>query len=327
MNPVAKKSLMAILVAIICTTFILLTYYLGMPGKILGSIVFTLIGIFVIFEFIKPFEIPKWTKFIIPLSAIFIMLMPFDHDFLNFIRVDNSELTNLKPLPGGGEPEYKFILIDLIGRQFMFFVANIPGIGFLIVALFILVPCLFIKNKKKIISTFLIILTAIIIICFAIKFIFYLLILQFSLTLVILFAVMLTDIFGYFGGKFFGNKLFKRKLAPNISPNKTIEGALIGFIVSCLFLFLIFGLEILRIPGGINFGKLGNINKWALLFVTPFAIPIISIIGDLLFSFVKRKLEIKDFSNLIPSHGGILDRFDSTILVFFIFPFFIAFVQ
>lgn len=230
MNPVAKKSLIALILAIICTIMICLIYYLGTPGKILGAIIFTLIAIFMIFEFIKPFDIPTWIKFIIPISGIFVMLIPFNKDFENFINIANKDLSNV-------------FLIELLQKQFLFSVADIPGIGFPIMAGIIFIPCLFIKNRRKIMPTFLTILVAVIIICFAIKFFFYFTILQFSLTLVLIFSIVLVDTFAYFGGKLFGNKIFKRKLAPNISPNKTIEGAIIGYIISCSFLFLIFGLE------------------------------------------------------------------------------------
>lgn len=241
------------------------------------------------------------------------MLIPFNKEFENFINIANKDLSN-------------DFLINLLKNQFQFSVADIPGIGFPIMAGIIFIPCLFIKNRRKIMPTFLTILVAVIIICFAIKFFFYFTILQFSLTLVLIFSIVLVDTFAYFGGKLFGNKIFKRKLAPNISPNKTIEGAIIGYIISCSFLFLIFGLEYAGGYWGVNFGKLGTVNELVLLIVPPLTVPIIAIFGDLLFSFTKRKLSIKDFSNLIPSHGGSLDRFDSMILVFFLFPLLIGFV-
>ncbi len=319
-NPVAKKSFFAIIIAIFCFTLIMLIYYLETPGKILGLVSFTLISMFTIFEFSKSFKIPIWTKFIIPLSGAFVMLTPFNNDFISFINTSNKELTSLEP-----GSQFQNILILLIRDQFIFSIGDIPGIGFPILFVIILIPCLFIKDKSKIIMTFLTLFLGIILITFSIKFLFYLTILQFSLTITLILSVILVDTFAYFGGKLFGNKIFKRKLAPNISPNKTIEGAIIGYLVSCSFLFLIFGLNFAQIPGGVNFGKLGEINKWVLFILPPIFIPIVAIMGDLLFSFTKRKLEIKDFSNLLPSHGGVLDRFDSLILVVFTFSFCISF--
>ncbi|MGL5205304.1 MAG: phosphatidate cytidylyltransferase [Metamycoplasmataceae bacterium] len=321
MNPVAKKSLFAIITAILFVTLILLIYYLETPGKIFGIITFTILGILALYEFCHPFNIPKWAKFIIPLTTIFIILTPFNETFIEFINTPNSELTSLNP-----ESPYADILVELIRDQFNFSVSEITGIGFPVVGIMILVPCLFSKERKKIIPNFFALLIGTILITFSLKILFYLLILQFSLTVTLISSVIIVDILGYFGGKFFGNKIFKRKLAPKISPNKTIEGAIIGHLVSAAFLFLIFWLNFLQIPGGVNFGKLAStIDPVVLLITIPFFTPIIAILGDLLFSFVKRKLQIKDFSNLIPSHGGFLDRFDSLILVLFVFGIFICF--
>ena len=109
----------------------------------------------------------------------------------------------------------------------------------------------------------------------------------------------MTDTFALLGGKFFG----KNKLLERISPNKTIEGALIGTIVatsisSVFYLFII--------NPGINVG---------IIILISFVLSIIGQIGDLVFSAIKREFEIKDYSNLIPGHGGMLDRFDSIAFV------------
>lgn len=103
-----------------------------------------------------------------------------------------------------------------------------------------------------------------------------------------------TDIFAYFGGNFFG----KHKLAPEISPNKTIEGSIGGII----------GSLVLTIGYGIVF----NLPYLKLI---PLAIlgSMISQLGDLVASSIKRWTGIKDYGFLIPGHGGILDRFDSII--------------
>lgn len=110
------------------------------------------------------------------------------------------------------------------------------------------------------------------------------------------------DSAAYFVGRAFG----KHKLAPVISPNKTIEGALGGVAatvvlveVYALILDLAFGFHVNYLYG-ILYGILGST---------------VSILGDLSFSVIKRQMGIKDYGNLIPGHGGILDRFDSMMMV------------
>lgn len=113
---------------------------------------------------------------------------------------------------------------------------------------------------------------------------------------------VISDSMGYFGGLLLG----KHKLAPRLSPKKTWEGAISSFLFAFLFAFL--------------FGYFLNIfedTNWPLaaLIACSILLPIFSIIGDLIFSSFKRDLQIKDFSNLIPGHGGILDRIDSITIV------------
>lgn len=107
-----------------------------------------------------------------------------------------------------------------------------------------------------------------------------------------------SDIFAYLVGR----KLGKTKLAPTISPNKTVEGS-IGGILGAVFGMLFFGIftqNLIEISPIflILCGALGSIFGQ---------------MGDLFFSMIKRQADIKDYSNLIPGHGGILDRFDSVI--------------
>lgn len=120
-----------------------------------------------------------------------------------------------------------------------------------------------------------------------------------SYLLYILIVTIGTDIFAYFTGYFIG----KHKLCEKISPKKTIEGAvggsMIGTVIATTFYLFV-------ISSNINIFLLGGIT----LLLT-----IIGQIGDLFFSSIKRYYEVKDFSKLIPGHGGVLDRLDSIIFV------------
>ena len=106
----------------------------------------------------------------------------------------------------------------------------------------------------------------------------------------------------YFVGRVWG----KHKLAPNISPNKTVEGlvggivsAVLGMLIYCWIIDLAFDLQI-NYAFAVTYG-----------IICSFA----GTFGDLIFSAIKRQTGIKDYGNLIPGHGGILDRFDSVIIV------------
>lgn len=103
------------------------------------------------------------------------------------------------------------------------------------------------------------------------------------------------------GAYFVGSTLGRHKLCPNISPHKTVEGAIGGIVSSVIVTYIL----------GFSFSFEKNLANAALLTV-PFCI--LGMIGDLFASAIKRAAGIKDYGNLIPGHGGILDRFDSIIM-------------
>lgn len=129
---------------------------------------------------------------------------------------------------------------------------------------------------------------------------------NFYIWLVFLGAFM-TDTCAYFVGKGVGGK----KLCPSISPKKTIAGA-VGGLAGCGLSFLLFGLIV-----NLCFGAyLGDRRlSLGLLFLLGLVTAVVSEIGDLVASIIKRQYDIKDFGKLLPGHGGILDRCDSIILV------------
>ncbi len=126
-------------------------------------------------------------------------------------------------------------------------------------------------------------------------------------------AAWLSDTFAYFIGIRFG----KNKLCPKISPNKTIEGSLGGIIASILF----------TTAAGMFFIKLSiPISLYHYIIIGALS-SIMGQTGDLFASYIKRFCNIKDFSNILPGHGGILDRFDSILFtaptVYFYFKLFL----
>lgn len=113
----------------------------------------------------------------------------------------------------------------------------------------------------------------------------------------------ITDIFAYFCGRAFG----KHKLIPDVSPQKTVEGS-IGGTVFCILVMVIFGFVVEKLVPEIS----ANLLIFA---VAGVLIAVVSQIGDLSMSVIKRKYGVKDYGFIFPGHGGVLDRFDSVIAV------------
>ena len=117
----------------------------------------------------------------------------------------------------------------------------------------------------------------------------------------LLIVTVLTDTFAYLTGMAIGKHKFTK-----ISPNKTIEGAIGGILGSALLGALYTYIMFYRINKDINFSCLR-------VGIACGIGAIISMIGDLTASAIKRDYKVKDYGNIIPGHGGILDRFDSVI--------------
>ncbi|MCQ2432272.1 MAG: phosphatidate cytidylyltransferase [Clostridia bacterium] len=109
-----------------------------------------------------------------------------------------------------------------------------------------------------------------------------------------------SDTFAYFTGRAFG----RHKLIPDVSPKKTVEGA-IGGIVFAMLSFVLFGFVASKLGGGEP--------HYLALFLLGLPVSLVSIVGDLVMSLVKRRYGVKDYGKLFPGHGGVLDRFDSVL--------------
>lgn len=139
------------------------------------------------------------------------------------------------------------------------------------------------------------------------------------------------DVFAYVGGTHFG----KHKLAPKVSPKKTWEGLIFGMCVTLAICLGVVGLMFIPRIEETNHplycflgcqccdyaneaGKLINLQPyyWGIYVFAFIILMIVSVCGDLFFSFVKRRFSVKDFSNLLPGHGGMLDRLDALIFIF-----------
>ena len=124
-------------------------------------------------------------------------------------------------------------------------------------------------------------------------------------TLLLILTVAISDTFQYYSGRTFGRRL----LAPNVSPKKTMEGALGGFVGASLSLAIIghWWLPQMGLPARVILGL---------------ALAAVGIVGDLFESMLKRSVNMKDASSVIPGHGGVLDRIDALLFaapVFYVF--------
>ena len=126
---------------------------------------------------------------------------------------------------------------------------------------------------------------------------------SFGMAIFVFIVIWGTDSFAYLAGRQFG----KHKLAPDISPNKTIEGSIGGVLGSVLL-----GLLVVPFYNPVQF----SVFEFVLLMV---CLSIFGQLGDLVESAYKRQFNIKDSGNLFPGHGGVLDRFDSTFFAMLMF--------
>lgn len=124
------------------------------------------------------------------------------------------------------------------------------------------------------------------------------------LTILMLLICWMSDTGAYFVGVLFGS----HKLCPEISPKKTVEGFFGGIVTSLI------------VCGAVTFiynlswdNYYSSISLWWVLIIVLFG-SVLSVFGDLTASLLKRLCEIKDFGNLLPGHGGVMDRFDSLLL-------------
>lgn len=116
------------------------------------------------------------------------------------------------------------------------------------------------------------------------------------------------------GAYFTGVTLGKHKLIPRLSPKKTIEGSIGGIVLGTIL--------------SVSYASyLGVIEMNPILILACFVLTISGQMGDLVFSAIKRHFGVKDYSNILPGHGGILDRIDSILFNTLVFSFFLVMVR
>ncbi len=122
-----------------------------------------------------------------------------------------------------------------------------------------------------------------------------------ALVFLVYLGAFIPDTAAYFAGNFFG----KHKLIPSVSPKKTVEGS-IGAIVGSVLIFFVYGLIL---------SAMGFLVNYVTLLLLSILCGVVAQLGDLSASVIKRTFGTKDFGNLIPGHGGLLDRLDSVMFI------------
>ncbi|MDJ1645959.1 phosphatidate cytidylyltransferase [Mycoplasma sp. M5725] len=308
-----ERILPAIFMLIVVLIFSFVSQYFGSQNGAIGFgartfslIVFSILIILAFFEIGKVFKFGIITQFIIILIALVIFLAPLPNDFLN----PNLDIASQKVV----------LYSNIISKYLTTFFTSWYTYVLVIILYFLLLVRELIINKKSLkeIGTLnsiiyrinLFIIPAIFIIL-GIKFLYLLSFSNYLIYLLIILIPIISDITGYFVGGLIGKKIIKRGLSP-ISPKKSWEGAIVSFVISSITIALFLSLT----PALDNFDLLkDSIAKISTISVFSIILPIGAILGDLIFSLIKRVWKVKDYSNVFKGHGGLLDRIDSLLVV------------
>ena len=246
-----------------------------MKTRIISALVMTLL--FVPLLFIGG----EYFKIVVSLLGIFAtreLLNSKGKNMLNIFKVIAYIFTFIIIYFTNGLLDYRFIMLFL---------------------LFMLVIPLFSKEKEFNVEDAFFLISAVLLTSLPLRYFLNIRSERLGLAIYLVLIPIITDSFAYITGSLVG----KHKLIERISPKKTVEGAIGGFVAASIFCTMFYMVVINT-----------RANMVAVLLSTMF-LSIISQLGDLVFSSIKRYFNIKDFSKLIPGHGGILDRIDSLIFV------------
>ena len=283
---ILKRTTSALILLAIIVPFFLATNLLKNDyGKAIGII------FYIIFSLVTTMEIIAWNG----LNLIFNIILCLLSATIWFIP--NSIFKN---------QTYSFELQKIINLFIWQKFSNSIIISLIIIAS--TTTFFFLISKRKSFTKFFITFFALIYIPLFLKFLYLYNRINIYLFACIFLIPIIVDTSAYFGGMLLGHKIIKKPFSPHISPKKTWEGAIISYLLGTLCVYVLMYLP----KNNVNYVVFTKVTQ---VVIGMIFLPFLSIIGDLLFSYIKRKIKIKDYSNLIPAHGGLMDRFDSTSLV------------
>ncbi|UVD81691.1 phosphatidate cytidylyltransferase [Mycoplasma iguanae] len=298
-NKLLLRTITTLIILLFFITSFFITGYLKMGGRIYGVIFYAILCSIGIYEFVSHSEVKKIFVFYYIILGLILLFLPWHEYFYVMINQGSTKYMFIEQLK-----HWWIYLIIIIGSAFPF--------------LFLIQK----KDLKFITKNYLLNLFAVLTFPIFIKWLLIINTIPNEGVYILLYIGLITattDTLGLFGGMLFGRKIFKRGFAPKLSPRKSWEGAIIAWFFAVFVVVFI---------GSFYINKLLFLEENQFLFFsisTIVLLPLASIWGDLLFSKIKRTFHVKDFSQLIPGHGGLLDRFDSTFLVTYTFVFLIIF--
>ncbi|EFF41197.1 phosphatidate cytidylyltransferase [Mycoplasmopsis alligatoris] len=263
----------------------------GTVSRIISYIIFSLLFVYVSFELFKSFKLAWYISLFLAFASATAFALPFS---LISQYIDYSL-----------DPDNKFSMINVVTFLFEDYLSVLILLAVSIFYFFYQTFTIENRNIKNIFIKSLVLFIALYILLISSKQLIYSSVFAWQYFILFIAVSICADVAGFFGGKFFGHKIFRKKLAPNISPKKTWEGAITAFILTSIL--------IVSVVVSLNLYN-GNIAVQTIVSLT---LPIFAILGDLTFSAIKRMNLTKDFSKLLLGHGGILDRYDSISFTFF----------
>lgn len=295
-NGLSKRLIFAFVILAVTIPAFLLTAYAGAPGRVIGLVMLTLIGVVGLYEVLTTAKVSQYIALMCALLLVVYMLLPWNHFYENILQFDGKHNSSL-------DKSMQWGLSSLIKMA----IGNWQN--WLILAIIAAIPIFLDKefqSQPKVVERQIAVTLGAVITAIFVKALWVITIFDFKLIFFFLPIAILSDTFGYFGGMKFGKTWFNgKKLAPKISPKKTWAGFVVGAFFTLIYSILMgYYLHVWQ-----DFG--GKTTEIILSIVMGFILTIITPLGDLLFSWFKRTTGKKDFSNLIPGHGGIYDRVDA----------------